>query len=121
MSRRAEREGTGMLGDLLRQHRQRLGLSQEELAERVTPALSVTTIGNIERGRTRPYRPQDAPERHQTLRATIAWSYELLPEAEQALFRRLSVFAGGCTLEAAEAVCTDSDGAASPSEVSILD
>src|SRR6516164_7430547 len=45
-----------MLGDLLRQYRQRLGLSQEELAERVTPALSVTTIGNIERGRTRPYR-----------------------------------------------------------------
>jgi len=45
-----------MLGDLLRQYRQRLGLSQEELAERVAPALSVATIGNIERGRTRPYR-----------------------------------------------------------------
>src|SRR5690242_468538 len=45
-----------MLGDLLRQYRQRLGLSQEELAERVTPTLSITTIGNIERGRTRPYR-----------------------------------------------------------------
>lgn len=56
MYRRVEREGTGMLGDLLRQYRQRRGLSQEELAERVTPALSVTTIGNLERGRTRPYR-----------------------------------------------------------------
>jgi predicted ATPase/transcriptional regulator with XRE-family HTH domain len=56
MSQRGERQGAGLLGDLLRQYRQRLGLSQEELAERVTPALSVTTIGNIERGRTRPYR-----------------------------------------------------------------
>lgn len=43
--------------------------------------------------------------RHQTLRATIDWSHVLLPEAEQALFRRLSVFVGGFTLSAAEAVC----------------
>jgi tetratricopeptide (TPR) repeat protein len=47
---------------------------------------------------------QDAPLRHQTLRNTIAWSYDLLNEEEQMLFRRLSVFAGGCTLDAAEAV-----------------
>jgi predicted ATPase/transcriptional regulator with XRE-family HTH domain len=64
---------------------------------------------------------QDMPERHQTLRATLAWSYDLLPEAEQALFRRLSAFAGGCTLESAEAVCADPDGAASLRAVSILD
>jgi predicted ATPase/class 3 adenylate cyclase len=48
---------------------------------------------------------RDADPRQQTLRATIEWSYELLSEEEQQLFRRLSVFAGGCTLEAAEAVC----------------
>src|SRR5439155_20632940 len=44
--------------------------------------------------------------RHQTLRALIDWSYDGLPEAEAALLRRLSVFAGGWTLEAAEAVCS---------------
>ncbi|HEX2035311.1 MAG TPA: LuxR C-terminal-related transcriptional regulator [Chloroflexota bacterium] len=52
--------------------------------------------------------PQDAPERHQTLRAAIAWSYDLLSEAEQALFRRLAVFVGGWTLEAAESVLSES-------------
>jgi predicted ATPase len=46
-----------------------------------------------------------AVERHQTLRAAIDWSYDLLTEAQQRLLARLTVFAGGCTLEAAEAVC----------------
>src|SRR5207247_11469367 len=45
--------------------------------------------------------------RHQTLRALIDWSYDALSEEEAALLRRLSVFAGGWTLEAAEAVCSD--------------
>ena len=49
--------------------------------------------------------PRDAPRRQQTLRATIDWSHGLLAEEEQRLFARLSVFAGGCTLEAAETVC----------------
>jgi predicted ATPase/class 3 adenylate cyclase len=50
--------------------------------------------------------PKDVPQRQQTLRATIDWSYDLLDDEEQALFARLAVFAGGCTLEAAEHVCT---------------
>src|SRR5205807_437418 len=48
---------------------------------------------------------RDLPVRQQTLRGAIDWSHGLLNEAEQRLFRRLSVFVGGCTLEAAEAVC----------------
>ncbi len=48
---------------------------------------------------------RDVPERQQTLRATIDWSYHLLGTEEQTLFARLAVFAGGCTLSAAEAVC----------------
>ena len=48
---------------------------------------------------------RDLPQRQQTLRNTIDWSYDLLHEDEQKLLRRLSVFWGGCTLEGAEAVC----------------
>jgi predicted ATPase/class 3 adenylate cyclase/Tfp pilus assembly protein PilF len=52
---------------------------------------------------------RDLPDRHQALRATIDWSYDLLSPDQQALFRRLSVFSGGWSLEAAEAVAgTDS-------------
>jgi predicted ATPase/class 3 adenylate cyclase/DNA-binding CsgD family transcriptional regulator len=54
---------------------------------------------------------RDVPERQQTLRKTIGWSYDLLDAQEQRLFRRLSVFVGGCTLQALEGI-----GAARDSE-----
>jgi non-specific serine/threonine protein kinase len=50
---------------------------------------------------------RNAPSRQQTLQNTIAWSYDLLSAAEQTLFARLAVFRGGCSLEAADAVCGD--------------
>jgi predicted ATPase/class 3 adenylate cyclase len=64
---------------------------------------------------------RDAEERHMTLRATIAWSHDLLDEDEQALFARLGVFRGGCTLETAELVCdADLDTLASLLDKSLL-
>ena len=59
---------------------------------------------------------RDLPARQQTLRNAIAWSYDLLNENEQKLFRRLSVFVGGCTVDAVEAVAGDD-----PPGVSVLD
>jgi predicted ATPase/class 3 adenylate cyclase len=50
---------------------------------------------------------RDLPERQRTLRGAIAWSHALLDGGEQALFARLSVFSGGCALEAVEAICDD--------------
>jgi predicted ATPase len=64
---------------------------------------------------------RDAPERQRTLRATIGWSFDLLSADEQRLFRSLSVFAGGCTLEAAEQVAgADLDGLQSLVDKSLL-
>src|SRR5207253_7706497 len=56
---------------------------------------------------------RDAPERQRTLRATIGWSYDLLTPEEQGVFRRLAVFSGGWTLEAAEQVAGAEIGRAS--------
>ena len=67
--------------------------SPEQLVERLAQRLDLLKAG------------RDVDPRQQTLRATIEWSYDLLSEAEQRLFRSLSVFVGGCTYEAAEEVC----------------
>jgi DNA-binding CsgD family transcriptional regulator len=66
-------------------------LSPQSLLARLEHRLHILTGG-----------AQDLPERQQTLHNTLMWSYDLLNESEQRLFRRLSVFAGGCTLEAVE-------------------
>jgi predicted ATPase/DNA-binding CsgD family transcriptional regulator len=61
---------------------------------------------------------RDAPARQQTLRDTIAWSYHLLDAYEQRLFQRLSIFVGGCMLEAIEALCAALD--TEPAPISVL-
>ena len=68
-------------------------LSPQALAARLSDSLQILTGGR-----------SDAPERQRTLRATIAWTYNLLSLAHQALFRQVGVFAGGFTLEAAESL-----------------
>jgi non-specific serine/threonine protein kinase len=77
-------------------------LPPEALLARLSSRLKLLTGG-----------PRDAEAHQQTMRATIAWSDALLSPEERILFRRLAVFVGGCTLEAAEAVCGAPEGAAS--------
>jgi non-specific serine/threonine protein kinase len=60
---------------------------------------------------------RDLPERQQTMRGAIAWSYDLLDKDEKTLFNRLSVFVGGCSVDDAEAVCNS----AGPLEIDFLD
>jgi predicted ATPase len=69
-------------------------LSPSAMQSRLASRLQLLTGGS-----------RDLPARQQTLRHAIDWSYDLLSEPEQKLFRRLSVFVGGCTLEAVESVC----------------
>jgi non-specific serine/threonine protein kinase len=71
-------------------------LAVEQIAARLDQRFQLLTAGN-----------RVALPRHQTLAAMVAWSYDLLAETERTLFNRLSVFVGGFTLEAAEAVCGD--------------
>ncbi len=84
--------------------------SVAQVLERLASSLDLLTVG-----------ARDAPERQNTLRATIEWSYELLDRPEQDLFVRLSVFAGGCELASAEDVCkADPDTLQSLVEQSLL-
>ena len=76
-------------------------LTCTQLAARLDEALPLLTTG-----------VRNAPVRQQTLRATLDWSHELLTPAERVAFRRLAVFAGGWSLEAAESICRD-DGSTS--------
>jgi predicted ATPase len=69
-------------------------MSVEELGRRLDQRFALLTDG-----------PRGALPRHRTLRSMIDWSHDLLSEVEQAMFRRLSVFAGGWTLDAAEHAC----------------
>jgi non-specific serine/threonine protein kinase len=73
-------------------------LSADQLAERLEDRFKLLSDGD-----------STGLPRHQTLYSTLDWSHELLSEPERRLFRRLAVFAGGWTLEAAEAVCADRD------------
>ncbi|GCE06999.1 LuxR C-terminal-related transcriptional regulator [Dictyobacter aurantiacus] len=65
--------------------------------------------------------PRDLPERQQTLRDTLVWSYNLLAEQEQRLFTRMAIFAGGCTLAAAQALYVDDPGACLDGITSLLE
>ncbi len=69
-------------------------LSPSAILGRLERSLELLTSGS-----------RDAPARHRALRDTISWSVELLDDEQRAVFRRLGVFAGGCSLEAAEEVC----------------
>lgn len=71
-------------------------LSPRQITERLTRRLELLTSG-----------PRTAPERQQTLRATIEWSHQLCSEAEQRVWQRVSVFAGSFDLDAAEFVCAE--------------
>ncbi|MEI7846414.1 MAG: tetratricopeptide repeat protein [Chloroflexota bacterium] len=73
-------------------------LSPQAILARLTGALG-SALGLLTGG------AQDLPARQQTIRQTIDWSYNLLSEREQTLFRRLGVFVGGCTLDTIEDVC----------------
>jgi predicted ATPase/DNA-binding CsgD family transcriptional regulator len=85
-------------------------LTPETLLAHLDPRLPLLTGG-----------PLDAPRRHRTLEAAIAWSYDLLAPSERTLLTHLAVFAGGCMLEAAEAVCGPAAGAFGPPAVAVLD
>lgn len=85
-------------------------LSPQQLLERLGQSLQVLSGG-----------PKDLPERQQTLRNTIKWSYDLLNTGEQQLFRRIAVFVGGCSLEAIESVSDSISRALGEETINVLD
>lgn len=78
-------------------------LDIEQIATRLEDGLQLLSHGS-----------RETPPRHQTMRAALDWGYDLLSPHEQSLFRRLSVFAGGFTLESVEDICSNASQTASP-------
>ena len=85
-------------------------LSPQQLLERLDHSLQILTAGI-----------QELPERQQTLRNAIKWSYDLLNIEEQQFFRRLAIFVNGCTIAAAEEVCDIVSGALDNEKINVLD
>jgi predicted ATPase/DNA-binding SARP family transcriptional activator len=85
-------------------------LSPDQIAARLDDRFNLLTGGS-----------RTALPRHQTLRAAMDWSYDLLSESERVLLQRLSVFAGGWTLEAAEAVCAEENASLLDVLTSLID
>src|SRR5205814_4503801 len=91
----------------------RLPLAIEMAAARLDLMSEKELLANLNnRWRVLATSARTAPERQQTMTATIDWSYRLLTEEERGLFRRLAVFQGGFTMEAAQAICATSEGPA---------
>jgi predicted ATPase/DNA-binding SARP family transcriptional activator len=78
-------------------------LTPEQVSARLGDRFRLLTAGS-----------RTALPRHQTLRAVVEWSWDLLDDAERALWRRLSIFAGGATVESAEAICAGTPAGAGP-------
>ena len=81
-------------------------LSPEQITARLDDGLRLLSGGS-----------RASPARHQTLRATIDWSYALLTRPEQTLFIRLGIFNGSCSLDAVESICSEQDGRVKKEEV----
>jgi predicted ATPase/DNA-binding SARP family transcriptional activator len=107
---RLDEAATGAVAEICRRL-DGLPLALELAAARVRLLPPEAMLGRLEnRLDLLPARAHDAPARQRTLRDAIGWSYELLQEDERAVFRHLGVFAGGCTLEAAEQLIESRDG-----------
>jgi predicted ATPase/transcriptional regulator with XRE-family HTH domain len=87
-------------------------LTPQALLHRLDNAASGSALQLLTRG------TRDVPPHQRTLRDTMTWSYRLLAPAEQRLLRRLAIFAGGCTLAAAEVLCRLNSGPVDPDEES---